>query len=84
MFGWLFGTDKKKERPWTVIYAEDGVSASLNDSRNIPRWLRKRVLNLERIEPNEYYVFKGKRYEYRVSFTVNQGHGRVLARARRK
>ena len=51
MFGWLFGTDKKEEPHWTVIYAEDGVSASLNDPRKIPRWLRKRILNLERIEP---------------------------------
>ena len=67
-----------------ITFLPQPVSASLNDSRNIPRWLRKRVLNLERIEPNEYYVFKGKRYEYRVSFTVNQGHSRVLARARRK
>ena len=25
MFGWLFGTDKKEEPHWTVIYAEDGA-----------------------------------------------------------
>ena len=36
MFGWLFGTDKKKERPWTVIYAEDGVSRLRKNSAVYP------------------------------------------------
>lgn len=83
MLDWLFGTDKK-ERHWTVIYAEHGVASSQNDPRNIPRWLRERVLKLRRIPDDEYYVFKGKRYEYRVSFTANQGHGRVVVRSPRK
>ena len=67
-----------------MIYSEDGVASSLSNPRNIPRWLRKRVLRLERIEDDRYYVFRGKRYEYRVSFTANQGHGRVVVRAPRR
>ena len=85
MLDWLFGPGKKKKaRPWTVIYSEDGGYSPLSNPRNIPRWLRKRVLGLERLPLDRYYVFKGKRYEYRVSFTTNHGHGRVVVRASRR
>ena len=42
------------------------------------------MLKLKRIPPDRHYVFKGKRYEYRVAFTANQNHGRVVTRAPRK
>jgi hypothetical protein len=68
-----------RSRKWTVIYAETGAD-DMGNARNIPRWLRSRVLNLRRIPEDEYYEFRGRHYEYRVSFTANHGHGRVVAR----
>ena len=68
-----------RSRKWTVIYAETGAGVEGNP-RNIPRWLRSKVLKLKRIPEDQYYEFRGRRYEYRVSFTANHGHGRVVVR----
>ena len=85
MLGWLFKKARKRRpRTWAVIYSEDGFASSLGNPDNIPRWLRKRVLALKWIPGDRYHVFKGRRYEYRVSFAANHGHGRVVVRAPRK
>ena len=89
LLDWLFSPSKKagskkKARHWSMIYMDGGFASPLNNPRNIPRWLRKRVLGLERLEGGRFYVLRGKRYEYRVSFTANHGHGRIVEQSPRR
>ena len=67
-------------REWELIYSENPGAAEISNRRNIPRWLRPKVSRLKRVDPDLYYEFKGRRYEYRVSFTANQGHGIEIIR----
>ncbi len=61
---WMRNAVQRRARTWTTIWP--------GDAWKVPRWLWERTLHLERLGPDQYYIFKGYCRMYREVATDGQ------------